>query len=95
MKVKYMVSGMQEQTGLRWRVMMPSGEDLLSVHAANKNGAVMGGTQVIAVARDQEFVFATPAKSSIGRLVLEYDRLLGTVRTEGAMEIFNVDGAIE
>ena len=80
MRVGYSMSGIDRESGLFWRVTIPDGAGLF-------NGRLPGGIG------EQEIVgqFVAPPDAELGRLVLGYERVKGTVRIEGEAEIRRVE----
>ena len=81
LRVGYNMSGIDRESGLTWRVVMPKGPELLL-------GTLPGGGS-----GEQEFIgqFVAPPDAELGRLVLGYERVKGTVRIEGLVEIRRVE----
>jgi len=81
--VRYSTDGVNDDTGIKWRVMdVKTGADLL-----------LGAGHVIASDRKERaetYKFLTPAQARLIKLVLAYDRALGTVRIEGSLSLRNV-----
>lgn len=81
--VNYETSGLQGDTGIVWRVVdTKSGANLLR-----------GAGQVMASERRekaQPYRFRAPADTHLVKLVLAYDRLLGTVRINGSLSLGSV-----
>jgi len=80
--VRYATDGLDGDTGIKWRVMdVRTGADLL-----------LGAGHVIASARQEKsepYKFFTPAETHLVKLVLAYERALGTVRIEGSLSLRN------
>jgi hypothetical protein len=78
--VTYETEGLGGDTGLNWRVVYgSSGADLLR-----------GAGHVIASERREKaepYQFQTPADARLVKLVLAYDRVLGTVRIQGSISL--------
>lgn len=78
--VTYETEGLGGDTGLNWRVVYgSSGADLLR-----------GAGHVIASERREKaepYQFQTPADARLAKLVLAYDRVLGTVRIQGSISL--------
>ena len=81
LRVGYSMSGIDRESGLSWRVTIPNGAGLF-------NGRLPGGG-----IGEQEIVgqFVAPPDAELGRLVLGYERVRGTVRIEGEAEIRRVE----
>ena len=87
LRVSYNTADIDRESGLIWRILaMPGNRDLL-----NDSGVLPGGSG------EREFSesLVTPADAHMGRLVLSYERVKGTVRIEGSVEIRRVDLAYE
>jgi hypothetical protein len=81
MTFQYATSGIAEGSGLRWRVLDVTGEPTViaeSEDLANEDWA------------DGSVFFTTPARMSLGRIVLNYRRAPGTTRIEGSIRLRNV-----
>lgn len=83
LRVSYETRGIDRQSGLSWRVVMPSGAVIGEVALAGETGE-----------RLAQLSFAGPDSPTVGQLVLVYERTLGTVRIEGEVEIRRVDGSV-
>ena len=81
--VRYATDGLEGDTGIKWRVMdVRTGADLL-----------LGAGHVVASARKETaepYKFSTPAEARLVKIVLAYERALGTVRIEGSLSLRNV-----
>ena len=81
--VRYATDGLDGDTGIKWRVMdVRTGADLL-----------LGAGHVVASARKETaepYKFSTPAEARLVKIVLAYERALGTVRIEGSLSLRNV-----
>jgi hypothetical protein len=81
--VRYATDGLDGDTGIRWRVMdVRTGIDLLR-----------GAGNVIAsehLEKVEPYKFSTPAGARLVKIVLAYERALGTVRIEGSLSLGNV-----
>jgi hypothetical protein len=80
LRVLYSTADIDRESGLSWRIMIPNTPDLLL-------GTLPGATG------EKEFIghFVTPPDTTLGRLVLGYERVKGTVRIEGSAEIRKVE----
>jgi hypothetical protein len=85
----YSTDGLPPDTGITWQMLDPiTGGDLLSGAAK-----LTGATRQFTVRHDAQdgFPFTTPPGVSLARLVLNYQRLTGTVRIEGAVILHRVE----
>jgi hypothetical protein len=83
LSVRYETSQLGHETGLSWRIL----------DALDASDLLEGAGQLTGKERtegEQEFAFATPAQTRLARLVLTYQRALGTVRIEGGLVLRNV-----
>ncbi len=83
-RVHYRTSGVGPASGIRWRVMDAGGKITLgtSGELANDSGA------------EAAFVVMVPPGVALGRLVLEYERMPGAMRTEGSLWLESVGSAL-
>jgi hypothetical protein len=79
----YETEGLEGDTGIAWRVLdVRSGADLLR-----------GAGRMMASQRREKtepYKFQTPPDARLVKLVLAYDRVLGTVRITGALSLHSV-----
>ena len=77
-RVRYETDGLEGETGLAWRVLdAKGGADLLAG----------SGRLAASTGAEQGLVFAAPANSSLARLVLGYQRVLGSSRISGSVTL--------
>src|ERR1017187_4886040 len=77
LSVRYQATRIPAESGPLCRVLRAAGGDLL-----HEGGLLPGGSEGDA---DRAFRFATPAATTLVRLVFGYKRMRGTVRIEGSM----------
>jgi hypothetical protein len=71
----YRTTGIEPETGLRWRLMDLYGSKILA----------QGENLASESERDSKFTFKGPSCSGLARLTLSYQRALGTTRIEGSL----------
>lgn len=80
--VRYSVSGIAAESGLMCTIESAGGQDLLHGEGLLPGGA---GGEVT-----QEIPFETPDQTTLGRLILGYRRMPGTMRIEGSLTLRRV-----
>jgi hypothetical protein len=76
--VRYRTSDIGSESGLFCALGSADGQDLLA-----GKGLLPGGEGVL----ERNFPLEIPDRATLGRLVLEYRRMLGTTRIEGSMTL--------
>lgn len=83
LRVDYYTLGIDKDSGLIWRILLlPGNKDLL-----DNSGMLSGGSGE----REYSESFVAPADATLGKLVLSYERVKGTVRINGSAEMRHVD----
>jgi hypothetical protein len=77
--VRYRVSDIGAESGLMCAVNVGKGQDLL------KGQGLLPGGETGDLER--KFEFETPEKTTMGRLIFGYHRILGTMRIEGSVTL--------
>jgi tetratricopeptide (TPR) repeat protein len=80
--VRYRVSGIGAESGLRCTVVLADGHDLLGGRGLLPGGELAGPTPGV-----RSVPFQTPDGATLGRLVFGYRRMLGTTRIEGSVTL--------
>src|SRR5579863_2191479 len=83
LSILYATNGLEGDTGLSWRVL-----DVLDGANLLKGTGQLTGKE--RVEGEEQFSFTTPAETQLARLVLMYQRALGTVRITGSVSLRNV-----
>jgi tetratricopeptide (TPR) repeat protein len=79
LSVRYRVAGIATESGLMCYLLAAQDRDLL-----NGKGLLPGG---IEGETERDIPFQTPDKTTLARLVFGYQRMLGTMRTEGSLTL--------
>lgn len=83
LSVRYETSQLGHETGLSWRIL-----DSLDASDLLEGAGQLTGKE--RTEGEQEFAFVTRGQTRLARLVLTYQRVLGTVRIEGWLVLRNV-----